>query len=238
MNTQVTLCLTMGKRPELLKQTLNSLFQFQQFEHVIAINDFGDEETNQAFKEVCPHGQLLDLGRQVGHHPAVDAMYELIKTPYVFHCEDDWLFTRSPDIEQAMRLLESPNVSTACFRRLDLDQYAERDVKRIVWDEYQGVRYYHLDRLHSQWHGYGFNPHLAKLSLWRSCGHFAHFKNERHISRFFRKQGLHVAMMYDGSCEHIGDDLSVSHENTQKPISRVKQLRRKVKYFILDLFGK
>ena len=89
-----TLCLTIGRRPELLRQTLESLFdQSPSFAHVIAINDFGDAPTNAVFKAMCPMGELVDLGRQVGHHAAVDAMYQRIQTPYVFHCEDDWLFT-------------------------------------------------------------------------------------------------------------------------------------------------
>ncbi len=39
----VTLCLTIGRRPELLRQTLTSLMGVGHFAKVIAINDFRDQ---------------------------------------------------------------------------------------------------------------------------------------------------------------------------------------------------
>ena len=77
VTSDITLCITMGRRPELLKQTLESLFQFYTFENVIAVNDFGDEATSQVFKEICPHGQLLHLEQQQGHHQAVNRTVKL-----------------------------------------------------------------------------------------------------------------------------------------------------------------
>ena len=60
MNTQnITLCLTIGKRPQELRRTLESILSQINFEHIIAINDFRDEETNQVFRELCPHGTLI-----------------------------------------------------------------------------------------------------------------------------------------------------------------------------------
>lgn len=230
----------MGRRPELLKQTLTSLFQYHRFEHIIAINDFGDEATNLVFKEVCPHGHLVDLGKQVGHHAAVDAMYRLVKTPYIFHCEDDWLFTRSPNIHSAKQLLENPIISVVCFRDLDCAAYPERDIKRITTENFNGVSYYLLAKIHSQWHGYTFNPHLTKTMLWEKYAQarFAQFKRERHISRYFRKLGLNVAMLQESSCHHLGDFQSVSQPNIKKSPSTLKALRRKIKYFLLDLIQK
>ena len=71
----LTLCLTIGRRPELLRQTLQSLLDKVEFADIIAINDFRDEETNQVFRELCPQGTLINLNEQVGHHKAVDTMY-------------------------------------------------------------------------------------------------------------------------------------------------------------------
>lgn len=232
--SDITLCITMGKRPELLKQTLESLFQFYAFEHVIAVNDFGDEATSEVFKRICPHGQLLHLEQQQGHHPAVDLMYERVTTPYVFHCEDDWLFTEAPNLDHARALLEQPHISTVCFRQLKLSDYEPREQQKIQLSEYQGIRFYHLDQLDSQWHGYGFNPHLAKLSLWQNCGGFSQFKKERHISRYLRAQDKHVVMEYPGSCQHIGDGISVSHANENTVPSKWKTWRRSLKRRFLD----
>jgi hypothetical protein len=75
MKYDVDLCLTIGRRPTLLRQTLESLLPRANFKKIIAINDFRDEETNDVFKELCPNGILLNLDKQLGHHRAVDLMY-------------------------------------------------------------------------------------------------------------------------------------------------------------------
>src|SRR5690606_30234712 len=71
---KITMCLTIGRRPDLLRQTLETLRGLPPLP-VIAINDFRDEETNAVFREFYPEGLLLDPGRHLGHHGAVDAMY-------------------------------------------------------------------------------------------------------------------------------------------------------------------
>ena len=207
-----TLCLTIGRRPELLRQTLESLFdQSPSFAHVIAINDFGDAPTNAVFKAMCPMGELVDLGRQVGHHAAVDAMYQRIQTPYVFHCEDDWLFDGDLKLDDAAVLLTHPQINSVCLRRLLDFPFYEAEAEKIEVTQYQGVDFCRLDHLHDQWHRYTFNPHLAKVDLWRSSGGFSRFKKERHISRWQGSLNYFVAFIQPGACVHIGEDLSVSN---------------------------
>lgn len=237
MNTDITLCLTMGKRPDLLKQTLESLFKFEQFEHVIAINDFGDSETSEVFKSLCPHGTLIDLGCQVGHHQAVDAMYQHIKTPYVFHCEDDWLFTESPQLLETKGLLNLADINSVCFRKIEDFSFKNSEKKLISEHQFEEKHYYRLDKLHNQWHGFTFNPHLAKIDLWRSAkGGFSTFKKERHISRWQRKQKKYTAFLSPGVCQHIGDNLSVSNNDQQ--LSTFKQVRKAIKRHIRLFFYK
>ena len=98
----VTICITMGLRPDVLQQTLESLGPELRKLPIIGINDFGDAETSAVFDRLCPHGQRIDLGKQVGHHPAVDAMYAKVRTPYVFHMEDDWEFPRHDFLDDAL----------------------------------------------------------------------------------------------------------------------------------------
>lgn len=131
MLDHTTLCLTIGKRPEELTRTLESLLEKIPFRHIIAINDFGDRETDEAFLQHCPNGRLINLGRQLGHHPAVDYMYRHVQTEYIFHCEDDWLFTRTPDLEQAACLLENPHISCVVFRAIDDFMHSEAERSRV-----------------------------------------------------------------------------------------------------------
>lgn len=207
----ITLCLTIGKRPDELDETLTHLLARLPFKHIIAINDFGDEATNDIFKKHCPNGTLISLGYNLGHHQAIDYMYDKITTEYVFHCEDDWLFDDTPNIAQCLNLLNNnSNISCVAFRKIENFLYDPADQAQIKVIQGNDGDYVRVDHLHDEWHGYSFNPHLAKVSLWREYAPFAKFKKERHISRHLRKQGLYMAFFKQGYCHHIGHD-SVSN---------------------------
>ena len=51
-NNLVTACITMGRRPQLLRETLRSLLPLLSSMPVLAVNDFGDDETNAVFREL------------------------------------------------------------------------------------------------------------------------------------------------------------------------------------------
>ncbi|MBM4189762.1 MAG: hypothetical protein FJ210_03460 [Betaproteobacteria bacterium] len=213
----VTLCLTMGRRPELLRQTLTGLFANAQFDSVIAINDFRDEQTNTVFQEMCPHGQLISLDRQLGHHAAVDYMYSKVKTPWIFHCEDDWLFQKPIDLQHLIKVLQAQQwMSGICMRQRSDFVLSLRDEEKVLFERYDDLAFYRLDPIHAQWHGYTFNPHLASIDLWHSIGPFSAFKKERHISCAIRKKGLIVPYWVDGGCAHLGENDSVSNPATSK----------------------
>lgn len=231
----ITLCMTIGRRPDLLEKTLISLQEHRfQFEKIIAINDFRDEPTNQMFRTLCPHGQLISLDDQLGHHAAVDRMYEQVTTPYVFHCEDDWVFDREIRLESCIALLDAePLISQICFRRVTDFNFSDIESKNILQTTTSDVHYARLDRIHPQWHGYTFNPHLASLDLWRQLGKFSQFKKERHISRALRKQGRFSAYLEPGCCTHIGELQSVS-QSAVNPTG-LRWLRKKIKSMLIRM---
>lgn len=208
----VTLCLTIGKRPDELAQTLDSLLSKIAFKHIIAINDFGDEATNQVFKDKCPDGQLISLGYNLGHHKAIDYMYQQVTTDYIFHCEDDWFFDSTPDIAAAIATLDSqPQVTAIGFRKYDDFLYTAEERNAVKPLDGELAAYVRVDHLHDQWYGYSFNPHLAKKSVWQNHAPFAQFKKERHISRHLRQKGLYMLFLKHGNCHHIG------HESVANP---------------------
>ena len=233
---QVTLCLTIGKRPDLLKRTLDSLLHRIEFSKIIAINDFRDEATNAMFKAICPDGHLISLDHQLGHHAAVDFMYARVNTPYVFHCEDDWLFDTSIDLNSTIKLLESdPCISQVCLRKISDFNFLESDQTRILEVPHTNGPYFRLDPLHPQWHGYTFNPHLAKIDMWKTLGGFHRFKKERHVSRHLRSEGRFSAYISPGSCQHIGELQSVS-SSAANPIG-FRLWRKKIKSIALKKFS-
>lgn len=211
MSDQITHCLTIGRRPALLAQTLASLPPEIAALPTLAVNDFGDAETSAVFRAAMPVGRIVGPGHHLGHHGAVDAMYTEVTTPFVLHGEDDWAFTRGGVLAPALQLLRDPAISVVCLRDLDDIPLPEADRARIVTETRDGIRFARLDGLHPQWHGFTFNPHLARLSLWQGLGGFSSFAKERHISRHLRAKGQYVAFLCPGACHHIGEDASVAH---------------------------
>lgn len=227
---EITLCLTIGRRPQLLERTLISLLERHSFSEIIAINDFRDEPTNSAFRKICPQGILISLDRQLGHHGAVDHMYGQVETPYVMHCEDDWLFNEHLDLDRALQLLASDSkISQVCFRQVSDFNLSPSEQQEILQCASDGIEYSRLDPLHLQWHGYTFNPHLCSIHLWRDLGGFSRFKKERHVSRALRAQGRFSAYIQPGCCTHIGENLSVS-PSAANP-SLLRQLKRSIRGF-------
>ena len=207
----ITLCLTIGGRPDHLLRTLSSLADRNRLGAVIAINDFGDEATNAVFRASCPEGQLIVPGRRLGHHQAVDELYRCVQTPYVFHCEDDWLFRGAAEWTQAIRLLDrNPEITQVCFRQVEDFGMPDKERAQIRRIEDDGIPYLRLDHAEPCWHGFTFNPHLASLQLWREMGGFSRFQTEWKLSRALRRQGRFVAYLLPGLCSHIGADRSMA----------------------------
>lgn len=212
MINKITLCLTIGRRPILLRETLNSMLCRANFQQIIAINDFRDQETNDVFKELCPAGILISLDEKIGHHRAVDLMYSKVISPYILHCEDDWIFNSDLMLDESIRLLQwNKNIGSVCLRKIeDFNLNEEQQVNRIN-QQHDGIEFCRLDGIHEQWHGFTFNPHVTSLSQWNNFGPYSAFKKERHISRKLRSAGTFVAYLQPGSCVHIGVNDSVSN---------------------------
>lgn len=222
MRDNITLCLTIGKRPDELKQTLQSLLSKVQFKYIIAINDFGDGQTNAVFYELCPQGQLINLGYNLGHHQAVDLMYGKITTPYIFHCEDDWIFDTAPNIDEVIQLLENDDtVVSVSLRQLSDFNFSNEEFDKIEYIDSPHLSHAKLNALHEQWHGYTFNPHITKLETYQQIAPLSKFKKERHISRYLRQSGKYVAYLKQGACHHIGFD-SVANPPNKTWFAKIK----------------
>lgn len=221
----ITLCLTMGRRPDLLHQTLESLAGLPHLPS-LAINDFGDRESNEVFRKFFPDGQIVGPGHNIGHHPAIDELYQHVKTPFIFHTEDDWLFHRTDFLPAASQLLQAePMISSVVLRDVADFPASGIDANQRRVENLDGVEFERLDHLHDQWHGYTFNPHLARLSTWQELQGFSRFKKERHISRHLRAEGKYAAYLRPSACRHIGGDRS-THLKPPGVVKRCKNWLR------------
>tara|TARA_B110001450_G_C17650924_1_gene493240 strand:+ start:116 stop:808 length:693 start_codon:yes stop_codon:yes gene_type:complete len=227
MTLNTTLCITIGLRPIELKRTLKSLSSILHSMPVIAINDFGDEETSKVFKEMVPHGRIVQYKSKKNHHKALDELYSNVSTKYIFHCEDDWIFNRSDFIDDSIKILqEFPNVSSVSFRDINNFSFSSEQLCQRLIIEGDNIKYTRLDPLHDQWYGFSLNPNIFEKKLWEQIGKFSQFKKERHISRFLRANDMHMAFLEPGPCIHGGDDVSIANPKKFSVIKKVKKYLR------------
>lgn len=204
----LTICLTMGLRPALLGRTLASLKDFHGT-RIVAINDFGDSESNQVLLGHFPEAIIVPTTKKLGHHAAIDAVYRTVQTPYILHLEDDWVFSRTDFIESAVNLLESlPRANQVCLRDVaDIHGFGECILNSATPIGHGAL---HLCKAHSQWFGHTFNPHVILRQRWLELGGYTRFAKERHISRYLRNRGEFTAYFVDGACRHVGGNDSVA----------------------------
>lgn len=153
INKDITIALTSCWRYSLLKKTINSISQSINLEQYTRImtEDSSDLNHIEKIKNEERHGFLRwwkviytcwsgkkELYQR--HFEALKKLYNNIKTPYVFHCEDDQIFKKT----NYDYILESKNI---------LENFSSigivllRDIKKDFWLKKTGIkktRYYEL----------------------------------------------------------------------------------------------
>ncbi|MDB5643172.1 MAG: hypothetical protein JWN07_2489 [Hyphomicrobiales bacterium] len=218
MNCTTTLCLTAGGRPDLLDTTLETLLAFNRhcFSDFIVVNDFGDQATNVIVRKHLPQARLISHERQRGHHVSIDEMYAAVSTPYIFHCEDDWLFDPVCFIPACFKvLLNEPGASQVTVRHADCQRtsgllpeqvYCIADSQAYEKSKVLSIR---------DWGHYTFNPSLLRRDLWATIGPFQKYYKESDVNDACQTRGLTSARLVPGVCRHLGGGRHM-HDNMQR----------------------
>ena len=129
-NDCITACVTSFNRFHLLKLCIGSLLQtnIQLVKNII----IGEDSTNLAMKSNIEQLirdyqrnydkiilQFNDINR--GQPDNIDKLYSMVKTPYILHVEDDYIFDGNKDfIQNAIDVLEErPDLHYVWIRKLD-----------------------------------------------------------------------------------------------------------------------
>ncbi|MGI9407901.1 MAG: glycosyltransferase family 2 protein [Hyphomicrobiaceae bacterium] len=224
----VTLVVTSCGRPDLLFRTLDSLEREEPYPFAarIIIEDSADRATVEAIRSRYPGDTVLFNDPQIGQMRSIDRAYARVRTPYVFHCEDDWAFEGGPFVDRAIGVLEADvGVSVVCVRRLEeiADKFLQTPPRRTV----AGTDVVKIDpAAHPEWFGYGFNPGLARMETYRAHGPFEPFGTEAAISVHFKGLGFTTAYLTPGHARHIGGDAHVDDPfQPKRPTGLASRLR-------------
>jgi glycosyltransferase involved in cell wall biosynthesis len=232
-NLDITVVITSCGRQDLLQETLRSIEQYSNngITECIIVED-GPADNNFA-KDVAPsipkwtflnspverRGQLLNI----------EWAYSHVQTRYIFHCEDDWRFTKPNFLQDSWRLLEAYPDCLLVHLRSHQDQWQQSHNRSWIEDEvytlvdsYGSLDYWKTRPWIDKDGGFGFtfNPGLRRLSDYERVGklttpvakRYGPFFNkkdgcfiERTNAENFQKLGMWCASLEpEGRVEHIG----------------------------------
>lgn len=164
----VTLVITACNRPGLLVHTLQGFVKWNTYpiKEAIIVEDSGRQGINDFAPFLCPFPVRLVYNEQnIGQTRSIDRAYSMVRTPYIYHCEEDWLHTRPGFIEQSLEVLKKdPKVFMVWLRR---------DSPHPVEMVNRGGYYYmsnnfsypcHKRQKTIRWYGIAWNPGLRRTA--------------------------------------------------------------------------
>jgi len=239
----ITFTITTCKRYDLFEKTINSFLNccldILKIDKWVCIDDNSSDEDRQKMKDNYPFFEFYFKEKEEKGHPrSMNLILEKVKTPYVFHMEDDWkFFEKRFYLTECMDVLCSfPNIGQCLINR----NYAEtgNDIKNV--GGYTGKTIYSTRyRIHeycrnageqeafnnkynhkvncAYWPHFSFRPSLIKTEVFRKIGSFnenAHHFEMEYAERYIRE---YVSAFLDGVyCLHIGRLTSERHDITKK----------------------
>ena len=119
MKKEITFVLTSCGRIDLLDKTLESFFKYNsyKFKELFLVEDSVNKEVYKYIKKKWD--KKLDLifnEKKKGQITSIVDTYKKVKTPYIFHCEDDWVYTRGKFIEDSFKIMSTDEKIIIPFR--------------------------------------------------------------------------------------------------------------------------
>ena len=213
----VTVVLTSCGRQDLLERTLDSFFATNTYEGIAEIlitEDSGLSGVNDSLKSKYADRAITWID-SLGHRgliECIDDAYSRVRTPYVFHCEDDWRFYHPGYIEASKVILEADRRMLQLWLRADSDTNGHPLEEGIFEVSMGGKRArYRLLSVDFQghWHGFSFNPGLRRISDYLRVAPFKDVGHECDLSVRYRSEGFRAGLLLredggNGFVEHIG----------------------------------
>lgn len=235
---KVTFVLTSCGRLDLLEQTLNSFLRYNNYpiERYIIVEDSADKDVYAKCIDLnTKYGNIFEFifnEEKLGQTKSIDKAYSLVKTPYIFHCEDDWNFFARGFIQKSLSVLRTrPDILQAWIRPktdgilnpIAANVFFTEDgvpFRRVMPVSFYTGRVLENDEKETVYNymGFSFNPGLKRIKDYNILGsggyHLA--KQEHIIDAFYRDLGFSVVSItnndMDGYVKHIGNERRV--ENT------------------------
>lgn len=216
-----TLVVTSSNRHHLLQQTLASFMATADIQprEIIVV-----EDSNAERPSFCPGHRYtyISNGEARGQIYSVDRAYDLVRTPYIFHCEDDWAFRNTGYMQDSLDILEkNPDILQVWLR--GVPSRLEILNTRVVYECTPDPRGFHTVKW--SWPGYpnlpdglgfSFNPGLRRTSDFLRIGSYGKHVGyeprgcgEQAIAKLYSDLGYKAAILPYAHTYHTGEESHV-----------------------------
>ncbi len=199
----ITCVITSCNRIELLRQTLKSLTKYYYFAEIIIIEDGAADLSEFENKGL----NVIYNSPKLGQIRSIDKAYSLVKTPYIFHCEDDWEFYRGGFIEESKLILQTYPLILQVHLREQNEMNSHPIIKLNNSFDLVDTNY--------KWRGFSFNPVLRRLKDYTpytkivgNPSQISSPKDEQKIGEYYFEKGYITAILKQGAVRHIGQNQS------------------------------
>lgn len=209
---QVTVVITSFDRIDLLENTVRTFKRWNTYpiDEYIIIDDSGRESAHRQIKELFGDYRLILNEKNIGLVESIDKAYAEVKTPYVFHTEDDYEFLESGFIERSLSVLENDPTMMQVWIR-GLDDTLGQPILSTVFKTPDDVAY-HIVGSHQEWFGYCFGCGLRKMEVWHRIKPYAQWSpatdflslRECKIGIELWRLGYRAAILPDRYARHTG----------------------------------
>jgi hypothetical protein len=230
----VTICLTSCGRLDLLRGTLDSFRALHHGGKFIISDDSADPAITAELKGAYPGMTILSGPERGGLMRSIDRLYSVVKTPYLFHMDDDWLFDRRIDWASAIGVLETrediANVAMRYFSEIKPKYHQRSDPLTVNGASY---RVMHRDA-HPEFFGWSHSPGLMRTKLYWTYAPFARMRHDQ-LSALIKREGGREAYFIPGVAHHVGlkrtvTDPTVPARPTSKPAKWLRWAQKRLYY--------
>jgi len=216
---QITVTMTTCKRIDLFIPTVNSFLQCcldrNLIDEWIVIDDNSSDEDRSLMKSTFPfiNFVLKDLSNK-GHPQSMNKLIDLVKTPFVFHMEDDWnFFFQDNYMSKCLTVLKHEYHNGQCLLNYnygeDLDQFnLTGGIMMYLPDptEPGEIRYYE----HEFYSGTTLDEFCKRNSGKPTCAYWAHYSLRVGM---MKKEVWDKLGRYNEKCDHFEREYAYRYAN-------------------------